>query len=164
MCWSSFSCVGSTCSYFGASLLHCVSARIDIGGFYLFHFSFPSLYWGGVGSSTPSRNAPRISSQCIDHGAPKTLSHGFQRRYSHDTTAGVGNTPGQGKAKTGRQAQGPDGLCDLQNKKNQMRRAETGMPEMHLDRSNLRWLQNHRQAKGDEKAWVFSAALIIFID
>lgn len=38
------------------------------------------------------------------------------------------------------------------------------MPEMHLDRSNLRWLQNHRQAKGDEKAWILSAALIIFID
>lgn len=37
------------------------------------------------------------------------------------------------------------------------------MPEMHLNRPNLRWLQSHHQAKGDEKAWILPATLIILV-
>lgn len=50
-----------------------------------------------------------------------------------------------------------------QNQKNQMRRTETGVPAMHLNRSNLRRLQASHQAKRDQETGIFSTAFSVLI-
>ena len=51
----------------------------------------------------------------------------------------------------------------LQNQKDKIRRAEAGMPEMHLDGPNVRWLQSYHEAESNEKAGVLSAAFVLFV-
>ncbi|KAK1256231.1 hypothetical protein MKX07_008490 [Trichoderma sp. CBMAI-0711] len=49
------------------------------------------------------------------------------------------------------------------NQKNKVRRAEAGVPEMHLNGPNVRWLPSYHEAESHEKAGILSAAFILLL-